>query len=462
MLTAHRFTAVPSQDCRNRLEAALANERPIARGETHRGAVVAIQYALADLSRGYLLAAEVDGYFGPRTKAAVEAFQRDYGLIADGMVGRQTMSQLDTLYSGDVIRRPVGRSIHVGVDRLDANHYGGAFALASCVNDARKMQEIAESLGYSTSILENEQATVANFTGFMRGAISDLVAGDSLMITFSGHGSQLPNSSDDAETDMLDETLCFYDRMLVDDELYALLGQFREGIRVHAVFDSCHSATVTKDPFASRPTVPKDVLFEQEQVAYREQTEAGLKTLTTTTVTVVASIGGADEEEIVTSQTIDVASLSKALDGERPELADPPKPKKDVDDDLSGLFAELHAYRLTGDDKTIRLFHPIYVKNKGLYDAIKNVVGPQENQQLDCSVVTLSACQDSQTTPAGQVYSLFTYNLMSAWDSGAFSGSYRQFHRNLANVSPPESTPAINTYGTNVAQARLYERPLVL
>ena len=49
----------------------------------------------------------------------------------------------------------------------------------------------------------------------MRGAITDSFAGDSVLITFSGHGSQLPNNSDDQETDSLDETLCFYDRMFV-------------------------------------------------------------------------------------------------------------------------------------------------------------------------------------------------------------------------------------------------------
>ena len=40
-----------------------------------------------------LLVAEIDGYYGPRTAQAVEAFQRDYGLIADGMVGKQTLTQ---------------------------------------------------------------------------------------------------------------------------------------------------------------------------------------------------------------------------------------------------------------------------------------------------------------------------------------------------------------------------------
>jgi len=456
MLKAHRFTAVPTKASRIRLAAALANERPIARGETNRGAVVAIQYALADLSHNYLMAAEVDGYFGPRTHAAVEVFQRDYGLVADGIVGRQTLSQLDILFSDDVIRQPVGRSLHVGVDRLDANHYGGEFALASCVNDARKMREIAESLGYSAETLENEEATIANFTGFMRGVISDLFAGDSVMISFSGHGSQLPNSSDDEEADLLDETLCFYDRMLLDDEFYALLAQFREGVRVHAVFDSCHSGTVAK--LLSFKTLSKDVLFKQEQQAYHDKSLNTLKTLTTVTTVTIE-----EEGEEVTGQPIAADSLSKALDGEKPELGEAPKPREadNRDKDLADLFADLHAESVTGKSKSIELFQPIYEANKALYDAIKNAIGPQENQQLHCSVVTLSACQDSQTTPAGQVYSLFTYNLMTAWDAGSFDGSYGQFHRKLKSVSIPDATPQINTYGANVAEARLYERPLV-
>ena len=51
------------------------------------------------------------------------------------------------------------------------------------------MREIADRLGYDATTLENESATTANFTGFLRQAISDLFAGDSLLITFSGHGS---------------------------------------------------------------------------------------------------------------------------------------------------------------------------------------------------------------------------------------------------------------------------------
>lgn len=457
MLTAHRFTNVPTNDTRMRLEVAMANERPIARGETHRGAVVAIQYALADLSGGYMTEADVDGFFGPRTHASVVAFQRDYGLVADGIVGRQTMSQLDELYSSDVIRKPRGRSIHIGVDRVDANHYGGEFALASCVNDARKMREIAENLGYDTATLENDGATVSAFTGFMRGAISDLIAGDSVLITFSGHGSQIPNISDDQEPDSLDETLCFYDRMLVDDEFYALLGQFRKGVRVHAVFDSCHSATAAKS--LELAGMSKDVIIQQERTFYHTKTLGTLKELKTTVMVLMPANGGGEAEE-VSGQPIARNNLDKALEGEKPKLGKAPQPVEDRSEDLAELFADLQVANKAGPAKTIQLFMPIYERNKELYDAIKNVVGPQENQQLACSVVTLSACQDSQTTPAGQVLSLFTSNISTALESGGSNGSYRQLHRALMDVGPTDSTPAMNTYGSAVAEARSYERPL--
>lgn len=448
MFMSHRFNTIPTKDCRDRLEAALANRRPIARGEQHRGAVVAIQSALADLNRGYLLHAEIDGYFGLRTYNAVEAFQRDYGLVADGIVGKQTMMQLDTLYSSDVIRQPRGLSIHVGVDRLDPVHYGDEFRLSSCVNDARKMCEIAESLGYTAVTFENENATVSNFTGFMRGAISDLVAGDSLLVTFSGHGSQIPNNSADEEADELDETLCFFDRMLVDDELYALLAQFREGVRVHAIFDSCHSGTVAKD-------------LEQQTKDREEYQKKSLDLLK----------GSAEREtgvpiEEVKDQPISADGILKALDGDKPKFAQQkPTNKKEVDDKTAALFADLYTDQIPTEKNKKQIdrsdWSRIYKDNQSLYDAIKNVVGPQENQQLSCSVITLSACHDSQTTPAGRLYSLFTYNVISTWRSSGFEGSYRQFHNKLVDISPPDATPQLNTYGTNLASTRTYDRPFV-
>jgi hypothetical protein len=459
------------------LEDAAQNRRPIARGEQYRGAVAAIQSALADLNRGYLLEAEVDGYFGSRTYAAVEAFQRDYGLAADGMVGRQTMSQLDTLYSSDVVRQPRGMSIHVGLNRVDPGHYGDEFELASCVNDARKMCDIAEGIGYETVTLEDDQATTSAFTGFMRSAISELYTGDSLLVTFSGHGSQIPNLSADAEADNLDETLCFYDRMFLDDEFYALLGQFRDGVRVHAVFDSCHSGTVAKDPFE------QETSKSLEREKYKKKTLESLQSSDGATEKpkevapaskAVAAPGAAAPAGVAVGKPapgddrpIASKDLGKALDGDKPATADAPKPtkEKEANEDIASLFADLHADE-EPTQKNIKQIEEaewtrIYREKKDFYDAIQNVVGPQENQQLMCSVITLSACGDSQTTQAGRVYSLFTYNLASTWGGRGYDSSYQQFQDRLLSISRPDSTPEINTYGTNLATARLYDRPFM-
>lgn len=78
----------------------VADAQPIA-PTLHFGAtgadVVALQERLARLgytdAKGRPVAA--DGQFGPLTRAAVEAFQRDRGLAADGQVGRLTRSALD-------------------------------------------------------------------------------------------------------------------------------------------------------------------------------------------------------------------------------------------------------------------------------------------------------------------------------------------------------------------------------
>ncbi|HVY61264.1 MAG TPA: peptidoglycan-binding domain-containing protein, partial [Planctomycetota bacterium] len=73
----------------------------IARGEQHglasgsRGASVkALQQALVAL--GAAAPGSADGGYGPKTIAAVQKFQREHGLSADGKVGARTLEAIDS------------------------------------------------------------------------------------------------------------------------------------------------------------------------------------------------------------------------------------------------------------------------------------------------------------------------------------------------------------------------------
>jgi hypothetical protein len=149
-----------------------------------------------------------------------------------------------------------GRSLHIGLNRVDPGHYGTDGALAGCLNDARDMEALAESRGYDPRVsLLDDKATVSAVKAAINEASAALEAGDIFLVTYAGHGGQVPDSNGDEGSDALgggagdakDETWCLFDRMLIDDELYALLGGFRAGVRVVVISDSCHSGTVTRD-----------------------------------------------------------------------------------------------------------------------------------------------------------------------------------------------------------------------
>ena len=97
----------------------------------------------------------------------------------------------------------------------------------------------------------------------IRAGFADLTAkvkpGDFVYLHFSGHGSQAPARDPSTEVDGLDELFLPVDigvweksvgsveNALVDDEIGTLIDGLRQkGADVWAVFDSCHSGTVTR------------------------------------------------------------------------------------------------------------------------------------------------------------------------------------------------------------------------
>ena len=146
---------------------------------------------------------------------------------------------------------PTGIALTIGLNMVDPKHYQGWDGqLTACEADAKDMADIAQSKGFKVTTLLTKDAT----RGAVLNAISDIAkalkSGDIFMLTYSGHGGQLPDLNGD-DPDGKDETWCLFDSQLVDDEIYAALGSFSSGVRVFALSDSCHSGSVLKVAYFS-------------------------------------------------------------------------------------------------------------------------------------------------------------------------------------------------------------------
>jgi len=140
-----------------------------------------------------------------------------------------------------------GISLHIGLNGVDAEKYGGwPGTLVACEADANDMAALAAGRGFESTKLLTAAATSEALLAALGEAAGTLEAGDILLVTYSGHRGHMPDTNDD-EQDGLDETWALYDRQVVDDELYAAWGKFKPGVRIVVVSDSCHSGTVTRE-----------------------------------------------------------------------------------------------------------------------------------------------------------------------------------------------------------------------
>ena len=145
-----------------------------------------------------------------------------------------------------------GVSLHIGLNLVDPAYYDGwSGPLNACEADAHAMSALCERQGFAPRMLITKDATREAVLAQLEGLATELVAGDTLIISYSGHGGQVPDRNMD-EPDRLDETWCLYDGQLVDDELYWAWGKFAPGVRIAVFSDSCHSGTVLKYALATK------------------------------------------------------------------------------------------------------------------------------------------------------------------------------------------------------------------
>ncbi len=179
-----------------------------------------------------------------------------------------------------------GISLHIGVNEVDPNGYplnprrrarqyvvlsddyhpvsfdcdfgiGWVGPLSSCELDAVNMQKLARRQKFKTKILKTKRATTENVVKEIRSAAKKLLAGDTFLLSYSGHGSQVEDLSGD-EWDGEDETWCLYDRMFLDDEQRELYAEFARGVKIVVLSDCCHSGSSTR---SAGPSVTEESDF---------------------------------------------------------------------------------------------------------------------------------------------------------------------------------------------------------
>lgn len=140
---------------------------------------------------------------------------------------------------------PAGTALLVGVKTVDPAAYGGWDGAAGCWGcelDADNVERILSESGLATTVLKTAEATSTAVLSGLAAAAEATQAGDLFVFYYSGHGGQQPDFDND-EMDGHDETLVAYDRQIIDDELNEIWQQFKPGVRLVMLSDSCNSGT---------------------------------------------------------------------------------------------------------------------------------------------------------------------------------------------------------------------------
>jgi len=116
--------------------------------------------------------------------------------------------------------------------------------LSGCNND----MELAKSFLYDFQVRQfrDSQVTRKTFRDQILYAKQNAIAGDTVIVPYSGHGSYVDDVHGD-EPDGVDETLYLWDGNFIDDETEALLSDIPYGVTFVLILDSCFSGNKPRD-----------------------------------------------------------------------------------------------------------------------------------------------------------------------------------------------------------------------
>lgn len=146
---------------------------------------------------------------------------------------------------------------------IGINYFGQRGQLKGCINDVANMSRfLSERYGYAredmVTLTDDQQnpigqPTKQNILRAMSWLVKDAQPGDSLFFHFSGHGGQTADLDGD-EDDGYDEVIYPVDFKvaghIVDDDMHRIMvSRLPAGVRLTAIFDSCHSGTALDLPY---------------------------------------------------------------------------------------------------------------------------------------------------------------------------------------------------------------------
>ena len=301
---------------------------------------------------------------------------------------------------------PKALSLHIGLNVIDVNAYGTDGKLENCLNDCDDMAAIASQKGYTSVILKDAAATCVKVTAEISRACSQLVSGDTFLVTYAGHGSQIADSLGE-ETDGMNETWVLYDKQLMDNELFRLWSMFAEGVNIFVISDSCHSGTMMRH----------FMMKVRERAGYQRK---------------ISSIDQMDQRSYLPSDK------NRILDAIR-----------EVKETQGEIFSVGPKVRLLPHD----LSAENYFLHKDEYDTRSIIAGKKRADEIAATLIYISGCQDNQTSgdgPAG-TNGLFTGKLLEVWNAGSYSGSYKLFHNEILGKMPENQSPNYMTLGKNIS-----------
>jgi len=162
-----------------------------------------------------------------------------------------------------------GIAIHIGVNQPASSRQ---CRLSLSEGYAWQMAELSRQAGYGAiHLLCGAHATCGAVRGLLTSAAKALEPGDTLFVSFSGHGSQVPDASRD-ERDGMDETWCLYDAELLDDELMDVWREAPAGTRVLVVSESCFAGGMRyyeEDVLAEHPPLSRRPVYRSGGPAMR-------------------------------------------------------------------------------------------------------------------------------------------------------------------------------------------------